>query len=377
MYNRFIRQPFNIRLAAVLVSLLCIGYLVIAGKELLSPLIFSSLFAILLLPFARWLEIKCRLPRSMACMLSVLLLLSAIGLLLYMVGSEISGLSSDWPVFKEQMGNSINALQDWVSKKFHVDALKQLNYVHTATGKLLDSGTVVLGATLVSLSSMVLFLVFTFIYTFLFLVYRSLIMKFFLAVFLEENAAVVTDIVEQVQYIIRKYIIGLLLEMAIVATAVSIAFSIMGVKYAILLGIITGLFNLVPYVGIFTALLISTLVTFATAAAASKIVLVIVVLLVIHLVDSNVLLPLIVGSKVRINALVTVVGVVIGEMIWGIPGMFLSVPVVAVLKIIFDRVPSLQPWGLLLGDEEAKKQSRKLEKAIDKVEQVVQDESPK
>ena len=80
-------------------------------------------------------------------------------------------------------------------------------------------------------------------------------------------------------------------------------------------------------------------------------------LVVTHLLDSNVLLPLVVGSKVRINAFMTILGVVVGEMIWGIPGMFLSIPVIAVLKIVFDRVESLQPWGIILGDEE-KKQNR-------------------
>jgi len=142
--------------------------------------------------------------------------------------------------------------------------------------------------------------------------------------------------------------------MGIVATFVSVVFLIMGIKYAILLGLITGLFNIIPYIGIFTALIISTLITFATATVTSKVVLVIVTLVVTHLMDSNILLPLVVGSKVRINALITVLGVVVGEMIWGIPGMFLSIPIIAVMKIIFDHVESLQPWGIILGDEEKK-----------------------
>lgn len=371
LYQKFRLQPFNIKLSAALICILSIGYLVIAGKELLSPLLFSFLFSILLLPLANWLERKLRLPRSAASMIAVVSLLVGVGLILYLVGSELSSLSSDWPLFKTQMSASANKLQEWISTKFHINADSQKNYVNDATGKLLDSGTVVVGATLVSLSGMLLFLVFTFIYTFLLLVYRSLIMKFFIAVFREENAAVVYDIVEQVQYIIRKYIVGLMLEMAIVAAAVSICFSIMGIKYAILLGIITGLFNLVPYIGIFTALAISTLITFATAATASKVVLVIVALVIIHLLDSNILLPLIVGSKVKINALVTLIGVILGEMIWGIPGMFLSIPVIAVMKIIFDRVESLKPWGLLLGDEEGKKKEKKIKKVIAEVEETL------
>ena len=177
-------------------------------------------------------------------------------------------------------------------------------------------------------------------------------MRFLVKVFLEENAKLVKDIIKQVQYIIRKYIIGLLIEMLIVAVVVSIIFSLMGVKYAILLGVITGLFNIIPYIGIFTAIIISSLITFATAAVASKVLWVVIVLVITHLIDSNVLLPVIVGSKVKINAMITVLGVVLGEMMWGIPGMFLSIPVIAVLKIIFDRIESLQPWGILLGEDE-------------------------
>ena len=176
-------------------------------------------------------------------------------------------------------------------------------------------------------------------------------MKFLESVFLEENKPLVHAIIEQVQFIIRKYIIGLLIEMAIVATIVTVAFLILGIKYAFLLGLITGLFNIVPYVGIFTSLVLSTLITFATATVTTKVLFVIITLVITHLVDSNVLLPVIVGSKVRINALITVLGVIVGEMIWGIPGMFLSIPVIAVFKIIFDRVDSLKAWGLLLGDE--------------------------
>ncbi len=218
----------------------------------------------------------------------------------------------------------------------------------------MDSGTAVVGATLLSLSSILLFFVFTFIYTFFFLLYRRLILKFLESVFLEENKDLVHEILKQVQYIIRKYITGLLIEMAIVATVVCIAFWAMGIKYAVLLGLITGLFNVIPYIGIFTALVISTLVTFATAITTSKVLLVVITLVVTHLIDSNVLLPIVVGSKVRINALITVLGVIIGEMIWGIPGMFLSIPVIAVLKIMFDRIESMKPWGIILGDEEHK-----------------------
>jgi putative permease len=370
--EQFKGLPFYIKLAAVLFILIAMVYIIVIAKEILSPLIFSCLFSILLLPMASFLERTARLPRSAASMLSVLILLGAIGLVMYTIGSQISGLVQDWPQFQDQLGKSIDNLQDWIALNFHINAYSQLRYVHSATTKIMASGTAVVGETLLSLSGLLLFFVFTFIYTFFFLLYRRLIMKFLESVFLDENKKLVHEIIEQVQYIIRKYIIGLLIEMAIVATVVSVALWILGVKYAFLLGLITGIFNIIPYIGIFTSLIVSSLITFATSTVASKVILVAIVFGVTHLTDSNILLPLVVGSKVRINALITVLGVIIGEMVWGIPGMFLSIPVIAVLKIIFDRVESLKPWGIILGDE-APKQSRLAKKLTVKKKPAIAD----
>ena len=350
----FTQLPFYIKLACVLFSLFALGCLVILGKEILSPLLFSCLFSILLLPMARFFELKMHLPRSAASMIAVVLFLSVVGVIIYVIGSQIADLMSDWPAFQAQISRSMYNFRGWVSEHFHITRRKQLNVVNTATSKVTAPDAAAVGTTLLSLSSMVLFLVFTFIYTFFFLLYRKLIMKFLVSVFLEENKSKVHEIIEQVQMIIRKYITGLLIEMAIVAIAVSVTLSVLGVKYAILLGLITGIFNLIPYFGIFSSMVLSATVTLGTSQDSTVVIYVLIAFVVTHLVDSNVILPLVVGSKVRINALVTILGVVIGEMFWGISGMFLSIPVIAVLKIIFDRVESLHPWGIILGDEEKK-----------------------
>lgn len=354
--------PFYAKLALVLFSLMSLCYIAITIKEILSPLIFALLFSVLLLPLASFFERKFRFPSGVAAGISVLLLLFALFIVFYFLGSQISNLAKDWPQFKAQIDLSLSNLQTWVDEKLNVDVKQQMNYVNEATSKVLSASSAFIGATFLSLSSMLLFLVFTMIYTFFLLLYRRLILKFLIAVFKEEHSVTVFDVVEQVQYIVRKYILGLLLEMLIVSTVCCLAFLILGIKYAVLLGLITGIFNIIPYIGIFTALVLSTFITFATGAVASKVILVVVIYVVVHLIDSNVLLPIIVGSKVRINALITVLGVIAGEMMWGISGMFLSIPVIAICKIIFDRVDTLKPWGLLLGDEmhEKPKSRRKI-----------------
>ncbi|MEP6926085.1 MAG: AI-2E family transporter [Ginsengibacter sp.] len=345
------QQPFYFKLAVTLIAIIALGYISILGKEILCPLLFGLLFSLLLLPLANFFEKKLKLPRSAASALSVILLLLSVTGILILVGSQISSLVQDWPMLKQQIIQTFTNFQQWISKTFNVNVQKQMNYVDSATSKIETASPKMIGATVLSLSSYLLFIVFVMFDTFFLLFYRRLLLKFLVDVFKEKNSPAVYDIVGRVQKIIRQYVFGLFLEMLTVAIVCCVVFMLLGIKYAILLGLITALFNIVPYIGIFTALLLNVIITFATTAVAAKVLLVVITVVSMHLIDSNILLPLIVGSKVRINAFITLIAVIMGEMIWGIPGMFLSIPVIAIFKIIFDRVESLQPWGELLGDK--------------------------
>jgi predicted PurR-regulated permease PerM len=371
-----VQLPFYARLALVIISILCFGYLAYVGKQILAPLIIAFLFSILLYPMAAFLEKRFRFPRAAASFVSLLLLVAGVMLIIYFIGAEISALTNDLPLLKQQVANSGSDLQQWVKSRFNMNISKQMSYVHKATENLLSSSGAVIGKTILSVSSMLLFLVFIAIYIFFMLFHRRLLMHFLVELFHKENSSMVYEIVEHIQYIIKKYIVGLFFQMCIVAALTSITLLIAGVKYAILLGIIAGVFNVIPYVGIFSALALAALITFTTATA-GKVLLVAIVFICVHLIDSNYIMPRIVGSKVKINALVVVLGVVLGEMIWGISGMFLSIPVIAILKIIADRIESLKPWGLLLGDEDSEEdnpsQPRKVLKDEQPVPQVVKE----
>ncbi len=353
-------KSFAVQLAAILICAIAIVYIIIKAEEIFIPLMFALLFAILLLPFCRWIEKRLKLGRGAAAGIAVILFVTCIVLLFYIVGSQISNLSQDWPQFQTQLQTSLTSLQHWISDKFHYNLEKQNIYINNATSKVLSSGGSVISTTLLSVSSILLFTVLALIYTFFMLLYRKALLKFLIALVNEKNSLVVKDVVSSIQVVIRKYILGLLLEMLIVAALCWISFGILGIKYFLLLGLITALFNIVPYVGIFTALLLSALITFATTGVSTHLLLVVITIVLIHLIDSNILLPFIVGSRVSINALITVIGVIAGEMIWGLPGMFLSVPVIAMLKIICDRVDTLKPWAILLGHEKEEKNIKKI-----------------
>lgn len=365
------KSSFSIRFAAILISVIAIGYIAVIAEKIIIPLVFALLFSILLLPLAKFFEVKLRFSRGAACGVAVLLFVAGIVIVSYTIGSQVSNLLQDWPLFRNQLQSSLSDLQKWIALTFHYNIQKQKTYINNAASGVLSGGTSFIGSTLLSVSSLLLFIVLTLIYTFFMLLYRKVLLKFLIALVNEETNVVVNDVVSNIQIVIRKYILGLLLEMLIVASLCWISFGILGIKYFILLGLITALFNIVPYVGIFTALLLSALVTFATTGVSTHLLLIVITIILIHLIDSNILLPFIVGSKVSINALITVIGVVAGEMLWGLPGMFLSVPVIAMAKIVCDRVEPLKPWAIILGHEKEEKKVLKFPKKRKKPVQVV------
>jgi predicted PurR-regulated permease PerM len=123
------------------------------------------------------------------------------------------------------------------------------------------------------------------------------------------------------------------------------------VQYAILIGVIGALLNILPYIGGIIAIAIPILIATVTKDGFHAQLWVIAAYLIIQFIDNNFLVPYIVSSKVKINALISIIIVLMGGALWGISGMFLSIPFIGLLKIIFDRIPELKPWGKLLGDE--------------------------
>lgn len=352
--KRFVMKlipPFYTKLAHISIAILCTGYIAIIGKALLAPLIMAFLFTMLLIPFANFLERKLKFPRALSSFAVLIILITVISGVMLVLGTQLTEFSEDIPAFQQQLMSSADDLQAWIAQSFHINNAKQAEYINTTTADALGKSTVLIGATLLSLSTSVLFMVFIFLYTFFLLLHRRLLLKFAVALFHKDHTPIVNETVNRIQFIIRKYIVGLLLQMIIVAIITCITYQIIGIKYAFLLGLLTGILNVIPYIGILISMILSVLVTFATSDP-THVLIVITALIVIHLIDSNYIMPKIVGAKVKLNTLTAVLGLVIGEMIWGITGMFLAIPVIAIAKVIFDRVDGLKPWGMVLGEDD-------------------------
>jgi len=189
------------------------------------------------------------------------------------------------------------------------------------------------------------------VYTFLFLYYKTLLLNFLYEVFAEENYKEVGIVLTKIKGAIQSYMVGLILEALIIASLNSAALLILGIKYAILLGLIGAILNVLPFIGGILAILPPLIITIITKNNYMSPMGVLIAYILIQFTDNHFLVPYIVSSQVKINALISIIVVLLGGAVWGIAGMFLSIPFIGLLKIIFDRIPELTSWGKLLGNE--------------------------
>lgn len=362
----FIKLPFLLKLALAVISIIGIGYLIKLGQSILAPFFLAFLMAMLFLPLANFMERKLKFPRSVSTIVSVMMMLIILTGMIFFFGSQLSSFSKDLPHLSKQFNLVFHNLQNWVSQTFNVKIDEQFDYLDQGLAKLLSSSGVILGFTFGVFSTSLGFLAFFILFFVFILNYRRILNNFIVNVFNEKHKASVQEVVSEVRIMTKRYIIGLCLQVIIVSVLTTIVLTILGVKYAILLGVLTGLLNVIPYIGIAISLLISCFIAFATGTV-STCVYVAIGYVIVHAIDGNIVLPFVVGSKVKINALFSFIGILLGEHLWGISGMFLCIPAIAIIKIIFERVDGLKPWGKLLGEDEKpnkKKKSYKISKNI-------------
>jgi len=337
--------PFYLKTTVILFGLVLLIYILNSLSAILIPLAFAALLSVLLNPIYNFL-CRPKIPRALSVLVAVLIGMICIAGLFYLIGSQIAQFSDSFPVLKVKLKALIDSAEAWINFKFGVTAEKQLDFVK----KAIDNGQAGLGNTIGTFfgTLSMLFLIPT--YTFMFLFYKTLLLNFVYEVFAEKHRNKVGEVLTQTKGAIQSYMIGLLIELVIVAVLNSVALLILGVKYAILLGVLGAILNMLPIVGGIIAILLPVLIATITKDGFSTQLLVIIAYLVIQFIDNNIIFPRFVSVKVQINALISLVIVFLGNALWGIPGMFLSLPFIAVIKIICDRIDELKPWGKLLGD---------------------------
>ncbi len=341
-------RPHYHQFSHSLLSLAILTATIYLGQDILVPLAMSGLLAVLLRPVEARL-IRMGMHKVFAISLALLLAIILIAGLTALLSMQLADLTDDLPKIRQNLSDFFSDAKRWVRREYNVSYRQQEKYLQKAQAETLDSlqSTGTLSFITGPLGTLTLIP----IYVFLLLYYRTMLLHFVVVLFAEKHTERVREVLSEVKAVVQSYMVGLLIETACVAALNSIGLLILGVQYAILLGIMAAILNLVPYIGGLVATVLTVIITFSNNPEPSLIAGVVSVFLFVQFIDNNVLVPLIVASKVRINALVSIVGVLVGGALAGVSGMFLSIPAIAILKVVFDRVDSLRPWGVLLGDQ--------------------------
>lgn len=338
--------PFYFRSTITLFGIILFVFVLYTVRGIMVPLAFALMISILLNPLVNKLQQK-KINRIAAIAISLLAAMILVAGLMVFISSQIAGFTENMPVLQQKFSVMFHQLQLWLQRNYSLSLSKQSELI-SETGESLKP---LIGQTLGSVLGALSVIVLLPIYIFLMLFYKTLILNFLYEIFAEKNSNQVSNVLKETKNAIQSYMVGLLMEAIIVAILNSTALLILGVPYAILLGVIGALLNVLPYIGGIVAIALPVLIVTITKDGFTTQIAVIIAYAIIQFIDNNILVPRIVSSKVKINALVSLVIVLLGGAVWGVSGMFLSIPFIAVLKIIFDRVDGLRPWGKLLGDE--------------------------
>ncbi len=343
-------MPVTVRRSIEIMGLFFLGWLVVLGKDLLAPLLMAFFMSIMLLPVYRTLLRK-RVPEMLAISVSLLLLALVVGVVIWFFSFQVGSLVSDFPTIQKNVMKHLHELSAWIEEVSPLSTEEQTSFISKQSSRILSYAGNLLSGAAMSITGLFVFIGLVPIYIFLFLFYKNLLLRFVFLWFPKNNHKKVQETMHEMEVIIKSYLFGLLIQVSYMTVLLGGLLLIIGIKHALLIGVIFAFLNLIPYVGALLGNIIGVLLTLASSSELWPILTVLGVIAVVQFIDNNILMPRIVGSKVKINALATIVGVIVGGEIAGVIGMFLSLPIIAVLKIIFDRSELFKQWGVLFGDE--------------------------
>ena len=347
--NAFFKFPLFLKAVLFIIGLYAFISMLYIGQEIIVPIIYATMFAILLNPIVNFL-MRLRLNRLLAIILTLLLVLALITLIFIALSSQSNKLNTSLLILVDKFYLLLDQSITKFSVRFHVSVSTVSEYLSKARFEALSHLSNIIETTINTVSAALFALFILFLYMFMILFYQRHFMESIHKILGATHGGGVTEFLTSTKSLVQSYLTGLLIEATIVATLYSTGLFIIGIKYAILLGIIGALLNVIPYLGGLIAASLYLTIAFATKDSASSLLWVLALFTIVHLIDNSYIIPRFVASKVKINAFVAITAILAGGALWGVSGMFLAIPLTGIIKLIFDRIESLKPWGYFLSD---------------------------
>jgi len=342
--------PVTVRRSIELVGLLATGIILSAGKDIIIPLLLACFISILVLPLFRLFR-RIGLPETVAIILPIVcmtLFAAGIGWLFY---GQVASLLRDLPAIMRNITRLLDQLSIWISKAFGYSPREQLAIIQQNSNRLyayVESGLKQLAG---SLSRWFVLFGILPAYIFFILFYRRIFIRFISMSFRTDRQEETGSVIPLLERVVIRYLVGLLIQFSYIIVLLGGILTLAGIKHGLLIGIMFAFLNLIPYLGPLIGNILGMIIVLASSEKLLDILIVFGAITVVQFLDNNILMPRIVGSQVRINALVSIAGIFTGGALAGISGMFLAMPVIAVMKILFDHSAHFRNWGVLLGDD--------------------------
>ncbi|WP_157541062.1 AI-2E family transporter [Hymenobacter aerophilus] len=344
-----VRQVSSVKFAFFLLAAVLLVYTLQKLDDILLPLLFGALFSLLLLPICQWLE-NHKVPRILAIILCLLLVLALFAGLIVAFGTQLAQFQDELPKLQDKLLEFFRDGQQWAQRKFGYQPMSLDDLKESTMKALKKSGGTYLGTTLNTTTAVLSNLAQVLIYIFCLLLYRDHLRQFMFRFVAPDKRTEVLHTVDNIQTVVQAYISGLLKVIVIVAVLNGIGLLVLGVKFAIFFAIFASVLAVIPYIGILIGATIPAIVTLVETGSPLQAALVIGVFVFVQFLEGNFITPMITGSQVSINPLAAILALILGNELWGTPGMILSIPLMAVIKVVLDANKVTEPWGFLLGD---------------------------
>lgn len=344
------KNPMLTKTLSILAVVVLTVIILIYGKPFLVPLTIAALLSMLLLPFTHWLERR-GLGKAVSILLAISLLLIFLAAVLFFVSWQMSGILENSGKLEQVVREKYQAAKEFVAQKIGITPEKQEQMINeqqkSSSGNMSSTVTGLMSGISGFLTDTLL----VFVYIFLFIYQRSRIKNFIIRLLSVTERPSAIEIIEKTQKVTVKYLSGLFLMIVCLWIMYGIGFGLLGVENAIFFAVLCGLLEIVPFVGNLTGTALTVVMALLQGGDLNMVIGILVVYGIVQFVQTYILEPIIVGAEVSINPMFTIIGLVAGEMIWGVAGMILAIPLLGITKIIFDHIESLKPFGYLIGSE--------------------------
>lgn len=338
---------------------LLLFFLVFGGmyfaSAFLIPLAFAGILAMLMTPLCARLEAR-GINKALASFLCILILLLVVGGIGVLLSTQITNFAEDLPQIEQQINDQLRSIQLYVQETFGISPEEQEKAVKDGSESG-GVGSMVVGF-LNAFTSIMANSLLVLVYMFLLLFYRSRFPKFIMKVVNEDEKEQTRHIISESSQVAQQYLIGRGILILILAILYSIGMSIIGLDNAVFLSMIAALLSIIPYVGNILGFFLLMLMALAQGEGSTMYISILIVFSLVQFIESYLLEPYVVGAEVDIHPFFTVVIIIVGELIWGVAGMILAIPLLAIVKIIFSHINSLEPYAYLIGDTRDKSESK-------------------